>query len=131
MATLIVDDREQTVSPFLAGKNVPFLIKRITTGDFCIVRQNPNNPAEDRILAVFERKSMNDFAASIKDGRYENYHNMIELQKENDDLKAKLATASSVEVTAAKVTPLVTGHVENIASESTDVRGLINKLGKD
>jgi ERCC4-type nuclease len=84
MATLIVDDREQTVSPFLAGKNVPFLIKRITTGDFCIVRQNPNNPAEDRILAVFERKSMNDFAASIKDGRYENYHNMIELQKEND-----------------------------------------------
>jgi ERCC4-type nuclease len=84
MATLIVDDREGAVHPFLANKNVPFLIKRITTGDFCIVRQNPNNPADDRILAVFERKSMDDFASSIKDGRYENYNKMIDIQKENE-----------------------------------------------
>jgi ERCC4-type nuclease len=77
--SLIVDDRELAVSPFLARNNVPYIINRITTGDFAIVY---NNKTINRILAIFERKTLADLAQSITGSRYESQIiNMLELQK--------------------------------------------------
>ncbi len=59
--TIIVDDREQKseVLTFLAAKpDVQVVVRRLLTGDYL---------AENRIL--FERKTLQDFAVSIIDGR--------------------------------------------------------------
>jgi hypothetical protein len=77
--SLIVDDRELAVSPFLGRNNVPYTISRITTGDFAIIY---SNNGVSRILAVFERKTLADLAQSITGSRYESQiANMVEMQK--------------------------------------------------
>ena len=70
---LTIDDRERAVLPFIANKNIPYIIQRITTGDYAISR-------DDIILAIFERKTLIDFAQSFVDGRYLNYNKMKEIQ---------------------------------------------------
>lgn len=104
--------------------------------------EDANAAKEAAVEAEKQAKILADIKDSLKDNPYvvefkdEDYLNVekvekAKLLKENDDLKAKLASKEVVEVIASETTPLVTGHVENITSESTDVRGLINKLGKD
>lgn len=61
MFNLIVDDRERAVEPFLS--NTPHTVQRITTGDFSIVYK-------DVIVAIFERKTLTDYAASLRDTRH-------------------------------------------------------------
>lgn len=75
---LIIDDRERVIAPYLATefKNCPHIVKRLEIGDYAIV-----NSLTSVILAVFERKTLNDFAASIKDGRHNNKDKMIALRK--------------------------------------------------
>lgn len=73
---LIADTRERHVLRHEKElESVNLEIKQITTGDYVVV-----NPA-GVILAVIERKSLEDFAASIKDGRCQNIKNLIKLQK--------------------------------------------------
>lgn len=67
LCTLICDTRERNV--LRHGKeleNTTIEVKQITAGDYVIV--TPTNT----ILAVIERKSLEDFAASLKDGRADN-----------------------------------------------------------
>lgn len=75
---LIIDDRERSLfSHFtheLAGIN--YKIQRINVGDFAIV-----DTETGQILAVFERKTHEDFAASIKDGRHANKNKMLALRE--------------------------------------------------
>lgn len=48
----------------------------MTTGDYALVCTKTN-----KLLAIFERKSLTDFGASFKDGRYENVNKLIEMRE--------------------------------------------------
>ena len=73
---LIIDDRERSIFPYLETElyNINYVVKRINVGDYSIIN------SDNKILACFERKSLEDFSASIKDGRYSNKEGMIELR---------------------------------------------------
>lgn len=76
---LVTDDREKFVYPelekvFADNKNV-LNRKRLSVGDFAIYNG-------EKILAIIERKTLIDYAAGIKDGRYENVSELINLRKE-------------------------------------------------
>jgi ERCC4-type nuclease len=64
---LRADDRERHVIAFLQPfKDINLKIERITVGDFAFIYKG-------RIIAVIERKTLADLAASIKDGRMNNH----------------------------------------------------------
>lgn len=89
--------------------------------------------ADAKLASIKDSLKDNPYTKEFKDEDFLNVEKVekAKLQKENDDLKAKLASKPTQEVVASEETPLVTGHVENIAPESTDARSIINKLGKD
>lgn len=73
--TLIADTRERHVirhQSELGDINVE--TKQITTGDYVVI-----SPA-GAIIAIIERKSLVDFAASLKDGRHDNKRKLEELR---------------------------------------------------
>jgi len=71
MTTLLIDDRERAVSDKPELKEIKHEIRRIEQGgDYLVVK-------DGTILACIERKSLDDFAASIKDGRSENIKKLI------------------------------------------------------
>ena len=74
---LVADTRETSVHSFIDEnfKDYEYKIKQINVGDFLIC-------VGEVVLACIERKSLVDFAASLKDGRYANRHKMIELRKQ-------------------------------------------------
>ena len=80
MLSLIVDTRERAVIPFIEEeiKNYEYEVKQINTSDFLICKKEENSL---KILASIERKTHNDFAASFKDGRYNNLNKMLDLRK--------------------------------------------------
>ncbi len=68
---LIIDDRERAVTCKAELKEIPHEIMRMEQGgDYLLVK-------DGSILACIERKSLDDFAASIKDGRSENIKKLI------------------------------------------------------
>ena len=77
---LVTDKREGSViphlEPLLGGRLID---SQIHTGDYLLCRQTPGIPGT-RILACFERKSIKDFVASLKDGRYDNREKMFKLR---------------------------------------------------
>lgn len=75
---LIIDDRERAVFPHLTTEaaDINYAIKRIEIGDYAIV-----DTCLNKIIAVFERKTLEDLASSLKDGRYENKTKMINLRE--------------------------------------------------
>lgn len=86
---LISDDRERNVIGFLqaafAGSGFGFEARRITTGDYLIFRRLESG--EVRLLAVIERKTLKDFAASLVDGRHGNREKML---RARDEKKAQV-----------------------------------------
>jgi len=73
--TLICDTRENHVLRHRNElMNVSIVIGQITTGDYSILAPN------GYILAVIERKSLEDFAASLKDGRMTNTQKLIDMR---------------------------------------------------
>jgi ERCC4-type nuclease len=79
---LVSDTRERHVLGFIETLFEPAGIARsvaqINTGDYLVCRRLAGGQPE--ILACIERKSLKDFAASFKDGRYENRHKMLDLR---------------------------------------------------
>lgn len=73
--TLYIDDRERaiTVHQEVIGAT-PHKISRMTVGDYAIC-------CEEAVVAIFERKSLEDLAASIKDGRYDNKQGLIDVRE--------------------------------------------------
>jgi ERCC4-type nuclease len=69
--------REESVISFLRDMMRPedLKIERLTIGDYLIC-------SDTHIYACFERKTLNDFIASIMDGRYENRGSMIDLRSQ-------------------------------------------------
>jgi len=78
---LVVDTRERAVIPFIETvfQDFEYVTAQINTGDFLICRRGIAG-GEPTILACVERKTHEDFAASFKDGRYENVRKMHDLR---------------------------------------------------
>jgi hypothetical protein len=78
---LIADARERNVIPFLdeALANHLFVVKQVTTADYLICRQGAAG-APPAVLAAVERKTLEDFAASFKDGRHANVQKLRALR---------------------------------------------------
>lgn len=72
---LVIDSREHAVIPFIETEvqKYKYVQKQINTGDYLICRN-------EIVLACIERKTHEDFAASFKDGRYDNIKKMIALR---------------------------------------------------
>lgn len=72
---LIIDSRESHVT-----KHVDVLsqcnhqVKQINIGDYAVI------DPQGRILVAIERKSFDDFGASLKDGRHDNKHNLTAIR---------------------------------------------------
>ena len=86
---LIIDDRERVVLHHLErtlGTNPAYENKfhitrmRLDTGDYCITYNNVP-------VFLIERKTWNDMAASIKDGRKENVNKMLLFREQNPGTK--------------------------------------------
>lgn len=74
---LFIDAREKNVIRHEKElEQISTQIKQITTGDYVIIAPNGT------ILAVIERKSLVDFAASLKDGRCNNKQKLIALRQQ-------------------------------------------------
>jgi len=79
---LVADTRERHVHGFIrtlfgqAGAGQ--LVSQINTGDYLVCRRLAGGQPE--ILACIERKTLKDFAASFKDGRYLNRNKMMALR---------------------------------------------------
>lgn len=75
---LLIDDRESNVFQYLPHELalVNYEIKRLNIGDYAIVDNN------DKLFVVFERKTLVDYASSIKDGRHLNKEKLIEARKQ-------------------------------------------------
>lgn len=102
MVSLIIDNRERAIFPFLDMEIKTFLYekKQLNTGDFLIVakplevmRTNKDHASiADQFLenlynikACIERKTYTDFAASFRDGRYKSeLKKMLELREKTN-----------------------------------------------
>jgi ERCC4-type nuclease len=67
---LKVDNRELKCKDYL--NNVPIEYSNLVFGDFQICIRNKDSNETDEIQFLFERKTLDDLLASIKDGRYKN-----------------------------------------------------------
>lgn len=72
---LIIDARERHVLRHPEISAIPHVVKQITVGDYALVHGT-------RIVAIFERKTYEDYAASFKDGRHTNKAKLIELRQQ-------------------------------------------------
>lgn len=75
MVECIIDDREHHISNLVDSFTVHVRIERIQVGDFAIVHDN-------KIYAIIERKTLKDYAASIRDNRINNREKMIEVREQ-------------------------------------------------
>lgn len=76
---IIIDHRERQVIPFIEQTEryeIGYTTRQLSIGDYLICTKTA-----ERILAVVERKTWKDLAASFYDGRKENVNKLIELRK--------------------------------------------------
>ncbi|QKE50254.1 DNA repair nuclease [Faustovirus] len=84
MFKLIIDNREKYVirhADILAKVN--HTQAQLTVGDYVITYRD-NDAAPERIFAVFERKTLEDYASSMKDGRSDNKNKLLQLRDETN-----------------------------------------------
>lgn len=76
---LLIDDRERNVVPFFEDHahkyNINYRIQRLQVGDYAITQNG-------RILLIIERKTWEDLAASLRDGRKDNVQKMLNVRHE-------------------------------------------------
>ena len=70
---LIIDDRERIDAKFI-NSLISIKVERLTVGDYAIFFNG-------KLLAIIERKTLKDLAASIKDGRIENFNSLLECRE--------------------------------------------------
>jgi ERCC4-type nuclease len=85
MIYLIVDTRERFLHKLIqdtfGANGVHFETMQINTGDYLICEQVGSGM---EILACIERKTLKDYAASFKDGRYSNINKMLDLREKTN-----------------------------------------------
>lgn len=62
---LILDCRERKLIKYIEANEIPHSVESLTLGDICIKN------TEGQMVALFERKTIQDLLSSISDGRYE------------------------------------------------------------
>jgi ERCC4-type nuclease len=62
---LILDCRERKLIKYLEANEISHSVEALTLGDICIKN------SEGQMVALFERKTIQDLLSSISDGRYE------------------------------------------------------------
>lgn len=75
---LVCDTREKYIEDYMSifeAEGVNACQKQITAGDFALI----DGDNYDMPLAIFERKTLNDYGASIKDGRHGNKSKMLDV----------------------------------------------------
>src|ERR1700742_3181583 len=73
--TLIIDARERHVTRHdKEFEHITYEIKQITVGDYIVLSPGGN------IVAAIERKSLEDYSASLKDGRASNINKLLDLR---------------------------------------------------
>jgi ERCC4-type nuclease len=78
MSELIIDTRERAITRHANElKNINHRVIQITTADFAICK-------DKKIVIAIERKTLEDFAASLKDGRSDNKSKLIELREKTN-----------------------------------------------
>ena len=93
--TLLIDDRERKVIPYLENDgnanhpNVILSIKRMEIGDYAIMRMVKNDKGKmiESLVAIIERKSLKDMAQSICDGRSAN---LSKLKRARDETGCRI-----------------------------------------
>ena len=70
MNHIIFDNRESRLYSTFDGAKYPMKIEPLCIGDIVFTNVDANS-GEKRDILIFERKSLSDLLASIKDGRYE------------------------------------------------------------
>ena len=80
---LIADSRERAVIPFLeeALREHALVVRQVTTADYLVCTRGARRGDGVVVRAAFERKTLEDFAASFKDARYENLKKMLSLRE--------------------------------------------------
>lgn len=73
---LIVDDRERAITPYLAGFSY-LKIVRLANGDYNIL-------VNKKLVMTIERKTLEDYASSRKDGRHANVINLLKLREKTN-----------------------------------------------
>jgi ERCC4-type nuclease len=75
---LIIDTRERNILRHQKEfEDINHEVRQITTADYVVT-------CDDKIIAAIERKSLEDYAASIKDGRSDNKKKLIDLRKKTN-----------------------------------------------
>jgi len=93
----IVDDRERAMFPYIENINLNYVKQRLPIGDYIIKSQN------NELLACIERKTLDDYGASIKDNRkYENFDKMFSLRARLPHLQLYLIVEGGKKITAFK-----------------------------
>src|SRR5581483_1999024 len=81
---LLIDDRERAIFPHLAieAQTISYRIDHLAVGDYAVVQMRTVDAPLDtgKVLVIFERKTLEDYAASFKDGRYANKEKLIKLR---------------------------------------------------
>jgi ERCC4-type nuclease len=77
---LVYDTRERGPEPFIENEfnDMQIFKKQIPVADYHICKKSGNEPP--KVVAAFERKTYEDYAASFKDGRYENLAKLLALR---------------------------------------------------
>ena len=73
---LVIDDRERSVATILKSSEIEIIVLRITTADFALYYKT-------KLLAIFERKTWKDLAASMKDGRMQNNNKLLQMRTDS------------------------------------------------
>jgi ERCC4-type nuclease len=73
--TLVIDNRERAVFEHFPSDDDTIVTAQMTVGDYAII-------SGDCIHEIFERKTLKDYADSIRDGRHENRKKMLSLRDE-------------------------------------------------
>lgn len=95
----IVDDRERAMFPHIENIKLKHVKQRLSIGDYIIKSQN------NELLACIERKTLDDYGASIRDGRkYENFDKMFSLRARLPHLQLYLIVEGGRKITAVDET---------------------------
>ncbi len=141
MCILKVDNRECLKDKFIGYENIIF--ENLTHGDFSI-------EVNDSIIAVIERKTIQDLTASIKDGRYHNqkinllasfdansiYYLIEGIFDYNEDLDISINGISKKAIISSIINTMVRDNIKIIFTKNVNdtynfIFAMFNRIKKD
>lgn len=75
--SIVIDNRERAVFEHFPSDDETIITAQMTVGDYALI-------SKDCIHEIFERKTLKDYADSIRDGRHENRKKMLSLRDDSE-----------------------------------------------